>query len=164
MTNTQRYAQRELDILVKSASVDDRPIIEEFIPEILALCEKFGKSGQSGGSAPYTATALSHAIKKLCLQESICPITGIEDEWIMWLYMGMAQMPATTFFIKIPDAADYSRTEKGDVGIWMPLFGRQILKVNQGTIGIPLLGKWKIGAAGSMSSPSHSLLRPFTST
>jgi hypothetical protein len=83
MTNTQRFAQRELDILVKSATdPDNRPIIEEFIPEILALCEKFGNSGQSGGSAPYTATALSHAIKKLCLQEPICEITGIDEEWI----------------------------------------------------------------------------------
>ena len=83
MTNTQRFAQRELDILVKSATdPNDRPIIEEFIPEILSLCEKFGNSGQSGGSAPYTASALSHAIKKLCLQEPICEITGIDEEWI----------------------------------------------------------------------------------
>lgn len=83
MTNTQRYAQRELDILSKSATdPNNRPIIEPFIPEILALCEKFGKSGQSGGSAPYTATALAQAIKKLCLQEPICPITGIDDEWM----------------------------------------------------------------------------------
>ncbi len=48
---------------------------------ILALCEKFGKSGQSGGSAPYTATAISQAIKSLLLQEPICPITGINEEW-----------------------------------------------------------------------------------
>ncbi|MFA5153259.1 MAG: hypothetical protein WC554_11915 [Clostridia bacterium] len=47
----------------------------------MALCEKFGNSGQSGGSAPYTATALSQAIKKLCLQEPICPMTGIDEEW-----------------------------------------------------------------------------------
>lgn len=83
MTNTQRYAQRELDILVKSSlDPNDRPIIEPFIPEILALCEAFGKSGQSGGSAPFTAAAISRAIKKLLLQEPIVPITGIDDEWI----------------------------------------------------------------------------------
>lgn len=83
MTNTQSFAQRELDILVKSSiDPENRPIIEPFIPEILALCEKFGSSGQSGGSAPYTATALSQAIQKLCLQEPICPITGIDDEWM----------------------------------------------------------------------------------
>jgi len=82
MSNTRNFAERELEILVKSSSLDDRPIIEEFIPEILALCEKFGNSGQSGGSAPYTANALSSTIKKLCLQEPICPIMGIDEEWI----------------------------------------------------------------------------------
>jgi hypothetical protein len=82
MTNTYSHAKRELEILSKSATdPDNRPIIEPFIKEILALCEKFGNSGQSGGSAPYTATALSNAIKKLCLQEPICPITGIDEEW-----------------------------------------------------------------------------------
>jgi hypothetical protein len=82
MTNTFNFAQRELDILSKSAKrKNNRPLVEPFIPEILALCEKFGNSGQSGGSAPYTATAISQAVKKLCLQEPICPITGIDEEW-----------------------------------------------------------------------------------
>lgn len=82
MSNTRKFAERELDVLVKSnTDPDNRPLIEEFIPEILALCEKFGNSGQSGGSAPYTAAALSSAIKKLCLQQPICPITGIDEEW-----------------------------------------------------------------------------------
>lgn len=82
-TKTATFAQRELEILSKSSpDKNNRPIIEPFIPEILALCEKFGKSGQSGGSAPYTATAISQAIKKLCLQEPICPITGIDEEWV----------------------------------------------------------------------------------
>lgn len=80
--NTLTHAERELNILVKSAKdTNNRPIIEEFIPEILALVKKFGESGQSGGSAPYTASAISQAVKKLCLQQPICPITGIEDEW-----------------------------------------------------------------------------------
>lgn len=79
MTNTQRFAATELGILI--ATTPDA-IIRDFVPEILALCEKFGESGQSGGSAPYTATALSQAIKKLCLQEPICPVTGIDDEWM----------------------------------------------------------------------------------
>jgi hypothetical protein len=83
MTNTASYAQRELGILVKSSTdPENRPLFEPFIPEILALCEKFGLSGQSGGSAPSTAIAISQAIKKLCLQEPICPITGIADEWM----------------------------------------------------------------------------------
>ena len=78
MTNSQSHAQVELDILSKS--VPDA-IILEFKDEILALCEKFGKSGQSGGSAPYTASALSSAIKKLCMFETIAPLAGIDDEW-----------------------------------------------------------------------------------
>jgi len=89
LSNTASFAKRELDILVKSATdSENRPIIEEFIPEILALVDRFGKSGQSGGSASYTATALSQAIKKLCLQEPICPITGIDDEWVDVTSMG----------------------------------------------------------------------------
>lgn len=82
MKNTMTHAERELDILVKSATdPNNRPIIEEFIPEILALVRKFSNSGQSGVSAPYTASAISSAVKKLCLQEPICPITGIDEEW-----------------------------------------------------------------------------------
>jgi len=42
---------------------------------------KFNESGQSGGSAPYTARAISEAVKKLCLQEPLCDITGIDEEW-----------------------------------------------------------------------------------
>ena len=83
MTNTQRFAEVELNVLSKSATdPNNRPIIEPFREEILALCERFGKSGQSGGSAPFTATAISQAIKKLLLQNPICPITGIDDEWV----------------------------------------------------------------------------------
>lgn len=83
MTNTQRFAELELNLLSQSATdLNNRPIIEPFKKEILALCEAFGTSGQSGGSAPYTATALSQAIKKLLLQEPILPMTGFDDEWM----------------------------------------------------------------------------------
>lgn len=79
MTNTQSFAKQELDIL--AATVPDA-IVTPFANEILALCEAFGKSGQSGGSAPMTASAISQAVKHLMLQEPICPITGIEKEWV----------------------------------------------------------------------------------
>lgn len=79
MTNSQSFAKQELDIL--EATVPDA-IVTPFANEILALCEAFGKSGQSGGSAPYTASAITQAIGKLLLQEPICPITGIDEEWV----------------------------------------------------------------------------------
>ena len=79
MTNTQNFAKQELDIL--AATVPDA-IITPFANEILALCEAFGKSGQSGGSAPMTASAISQAVKHLMLQEPICPITGADEEWV----------------------------------------------------------------------------------
>ena len=79
MNKTQSHAQKELEILIKTTP---DAIIRDFIPEILAVCEAFGKSGQSGGSAPYTAHALSEAIKKLCLQQTIAPLTGEDDEWV----------------------------------------------------------------------------------
>ena len=81
--------KNELDILTNiSADLDNRPIIEQFKDEILAICEKFGNSGQSGGSAPYTATALANAIKTLCLFEPLTPITGIDEEWVDVTHLG----------------------------------------------------------------------------
>ena len=76
------FAEIELEILSKShTDPENRPIVVEFIPEILALCEKFGNSGQSGFSTPYVASALTKTIEKLCLKEPISPITGIDEEW-----------------------------------------------------------------------------------
>jgi hypothetical protein len=82
MSNCKTFAEKELELLTKThPDPNNRPLIEEFAPEIIALCEKFGQSGQSGGSAPYTASALAQAIKKLCLFEPIAPLTGEDDEW-----------------------------------------------------------------------------------
>jgi len=78
MNNSSSHAKRELEILSKSTP---DAIITPFAKEIIALCEKFGNSGQSGGSAPYTASAISMAVKKLMMFETIAPLTGEEDEW-----------------------------------------------------------------------------------
>jgi hypothetical protein len=78
-TNTQKFAKQELDIL---AATVPGAIVTPFAKEILALCEAFGKSGQSGGSAPYTASAIAQAVKNLCLQEPICDVTGHDNEWV----------------------------------------------------------------------------------
>jgi hypothetical protein len=79
MSKTKSFAERELDILVKTTP---DAVIRDFIHEIIALCEAFGNSGQSGGSAPYVAKALSQAVKNLCLQRPISPLTGEENEWM----------------------------------------------------------------------------------
>lgn len=78
MTNTQKFAKQELEILEKTVP---NAIAIPFKDEILALCEAFGKSGQSGGSAPMTATILSKTIKNLLLQEPVCEITDADVEW-----------------------------------------------------------------------------------
>ena len=86
MTNTQSFAAKELDALsgMYSANTtsEDLPLVLEFRDEILALCEKFGKSGQSEDSAPYVALVTCNTLKHLLLQEPICPITGITEEWV----------------------------------------------------------------------------------
>lgn len=76
MTNTQSHAKRELELLSGDS------VIKEFTPEILALVEKFGKSGQSGGSAPFVASALKNAIEKLLRFETLSPVTGEDSEWV----------------------------------------------------------------------------------
>jgi hypothetical protein len=72
------FAKSELDLLIKTC---DDAIVKEFIPEIIALVDKFGDSGQSGGSAPYTSHTISDTIAKLCMFKPISPVTGNEDEW-----------------------------------------------------------------------------------
>lgn len=77
-SNTTSFAERELDLL--QVSTPDALILP-FRPEIIALCTAFGRSGQSGASAPFTAGALSQAIKSLCMQLPIAPVMNTEDEW-----------------------------------------------------------------------------------
>lgn len=78
-TTTAAHAESELNILCKT--VKD-PIVAPFKKEIIALAEKFGRSGQSGGSYIITATVIANTIKKLLTQQPICEITGVDDEWV----------------------------------------------------------------------------------
>jgi len=78
MNNIRKHAETELEILF---NLEPEHLLIEFREEILNLCEKFGNSGQSGGSAPYTALSLSNIIKRLCLFESVTPILNIDNEW-----------------------------------------------------------------------------------
>ena len=76
------YAEREFDILSKiEKKTGDEFLVTPFKEEILAIFNKFMDSGQSGGSAPYYAQAVAGAIKDLCLQVPISPLTGEDDEW-----------------------------------------------------------------------------------
>ena len=79
MTNSKSHAKRELEILEKTTP---DAIVIPFKNEILALCEAFSKSGQSGGSAPFTVTAISQALKKLMMFETLAPLTGEDSEWV----------------------------------------------------------------------------------
>lgn len=109
MSKTYSFARTEIEILsLASKDPENRPIIEPFAEEILALCEKFGNSGQSGGSAPYTAGAICHALKHLLLQEPISPITGIPEEW-----MSVAKESGEDMFQNIRCSAVFKVGENG---------------------------------------------------
>lgn len=83
MSITLSHARREFEILLKAyPDPGNPPIVKEFMPEMLSLIEKFGRSGQSGGSVHITAAVLCSTIKSLCLQEPISPIMGTDDEWV----------------------------------------------------------------------------------
>lgn len=81
MSNIGNYAKKELEILFER--VPDSVLVD-FKDEIITLCDKFGNSGQSGASAPFVASALSNAIKKLCMFQTLTPITGEDNEWGEW--------------------------------------------------------------------------------
>lgn len=83
MSNTGRHAEREFEILEKiSLTAKVRPIILDFKDEIIALCDKFADSGQSGGSAPYANYLMVRTIEQLCEQLPITPI--FDDDETLW--------------------------------------------------------------------------------
>jgi hypothetical protein len=79
--NESKYP--ELKKLLDDAQKEGKTLlIAEFVPEIEALVDKFGQSGQSGGSAPFTAGAIVDTIKKMLAQEPLGEgIMCTEDEW-----------------------------------------------------------------------------------
>jgi hypothetical protein len=78
MTNTQKHAIQEFSILEKYTPDS---LVLEFKGPILALCEAFGESGQSGGSTPYVVAEILKTLNQLLQQQTISPITGEEWEW-----------------------------------------------------------------------------------
>lgn len=81
-SNAYKFAKLELELLCKTyPSKDNPPIVKPFLHEILALVDKFGHSGQSGGSGPMVAREISQTVEKLCTFQSLLPITGHDEEW-----------------------------------------------------------------------------------
>ena len=78
-------AQYELDLMMKNAEDKGEggtPIIKEFVPEVMALVQKFADSGQSGGSAPFTAQVITQVLQKLLAHEPLGEgIMGTDNEW-----------------------------------------------------------------------------------
>jgi hypothetical protein len=73
----------ELKRMLNKAKEDGKELlIAEFVPEIEALVDKFSESGQSGGSAPFTAGAIIDTLKKMFAHEPLGEgILGTDDEW-----------------------------------------------------------------------------------
>jgi hypothetical protein len=73
----------ELKRLLDNANKEGKKLlIAEFVPEIEALVDKFGNSGQSGASAPFTAGAIVDTIKKMLAHEPLGEgIMCTDDEW-----------------------------------------------------------------------------------
>ncbi len=83
------HAKKEFEFLENSydrSKPDERPLVLDYQKEILSLVDKFGKSGQSGGSAPFTAGAITSAVKNICAYEPLSPINDIESEWTLLDY------------------------------------------------------------------------------
>jgi len=75
-----KYFENELKILRKN-NPDSELVIEDFIPEIKSIIEKFSKQGHSGMSAGMYANTLSSSIKKILLYEPLSPLNDNDDEW-----------------------------------------------------------------------------------
>lgn len=105
MSKTRSKAEEEFRILEKH--VED-PTILPFKKEILALVDAVGKSGQSGGSIGYTTSAVSQAIKTLCLHEPLYGITGEDSEWANTINKNVFQnIRLSSVFKKDKDSRPY---------------------------------------------------------
>ena len=79
--NESKYPELKM-MLDKAKEKGETLLIAEFVPEIEALLDKFGKSGQSGASAPFTAGAIVSTIKKMMAHEPLGEgLYGTDEEW-----------------------------------------------------------------------------------
>jgi len=80
--NMVDWANKEIDDLLSYAKEKgDNLLVAEFIPEIKSLLKKFADSGQSGGSAPYTASAITKTLEKLFKFHPLTPVMNRDSEW-----------------------------------------------------------------------------------
>lgn len=100
MGNLTEFALQELSILRETCPDH---IALEFEDAILKLVSDFAESGQSGGSAPYTANAILETLKKLMAFEPASKITGNDEEW------------ANSFNDVLQNTRCYGLFKKGDV-------------------------------------------------
>lgn len=127
------HAQYELDRLLRKAGAKgETPIIQEFVPEIMALVQKFADSGQSGGSAPFTSGAILDTLKKLLAQEPLGGVENDPDEWGDEASSGSFQNHRLSSVFKetqdsrpyylyaivfVPEGKEYGFTSGGGVGV-----------------------------------------------
>jgi hypothetical protein len=127
------HAQYELDRLLKKAGAKgETPVIQEFVPEIMALVQKFADSGQSGGSAPFTSGAILDTLQKLLAQEPLGGVENDPDEWGEESSYGSFQNHRLSSVFKetqdsrpyylnaivfVPEGKEYGFTSGGGVGV-----------------------------------------------
>ncbi len=82
MSRIKEHFEKELAILRSTLKgEDDKLVIEDFIPQIKTIINKFSKQGHSGGSAPYYIHAIAETIRKTLEFKPLSEITGDESEW-----------------------------------------------------------------------------------
>jgi hypothetical protein len=79
------HAIAELTSLQKAYSgrpEDEQPVVLQFKDQILDLVDAFGRSGQSGASAPYVSSAILSCLRKLLSYDVLTPVEDAPDEWV----------------------------------------------------------------------------------
>lgn len=85
-SKTWKKAREEFRVMeraCKGKPEDQHPIVLQYKREILRLVDRLEKSGLSGGSAPFYASAVGNTVRDLVLHRCISPLTGSDDEWIL---------------------------------------------------------------------------------
>ena len=83
MDTLYKYAEQELKYLSDyDPDPNNRPILEEFIPEIMELIKKFSKNDYPSSFNDQVAKTISDGIYKLLSFKPLMPLQDWPDEWI----------------------------------------------------------------------------------